>query len=209
MKYQKLTILVFILSVLSIQTLLAQGFGVRLSPNYRTGGNVKTPSGIVMPKEDFSFQTSLHYKFENGLMLDATYIGGPTAIKYKPLKWEPWENLGEANVRSFMMGVFYERNDIDPAVMPYGGIRLGNYAINSLTPDFESVNKFAMSIEGGIKIPFSPHFGIFTHVNVLAPIQFREGQIFNNPRGEYDFTARPGLVLFQFNLAYGIFFQLY
>ncbi|WP_106134880.1 hypothetical protein [Mongoliibacter ruber] len=188
---------------------IGQGFGVRLSPNYRVGGNVKTPSGIVMPMEDFSFQTSLHYKFENGLMLDATYIGGPTSIKYKPLKWEPWENLGEAQVRSFMMGVFYERNDNDPAVMPYGGVRLGNFAVNSLNPDFESFNKFAFSIEGGIKIPFSPHFGFFTHVNVLAPIQFGEGEIFRNRTGEYDFTASPGLILFQFNLAYGIYFQLY
>lgn len=209
MRFIRIIVLGLIIFSAFGQEALAQGFGVRLSPNYRTGGNVKTPSGIVMPMEDFSFQTSLHYKLKNGLMLDATYVGGPTAIKFKPLKGDPWENLGEAQVRSFMMGVFYERNDNDPAVMPYGGVRLGNFAVNSLNPDFESFNKFAFSIEGGVKIPFSPHFGLFTHVNVLAPIQFREGEIFRNRRGEYDFTASPGLILFQFNLAFGIYFQLY
>jgi|GEM_PF-5725550 len=204
---KKLYFLFIFILLMIIQDGFSQGFGVRLSPGYRVGGNVRTPSGIVMPREDFNFQTSLFYKLSNGLMLDATYVGGPTALKFKPTKWSNWEQLTDGNIRSFMMGVFYERNESGSAIYPYGGVRLGNIAINSFSPDFQFFNRMGFSLEGGAKLPMSKNFGIFTHINMLSALQFREREIFRNTTNEFDFTARPGILLVQFNLNYGVYFQ--
>ncbi|GHB27346.1 outer membrane beta-barrel protein [Mongoliitalea lutea] len=204
-----IVVLLGLISFFGLQEATAQSFGARLAPGYRVGGNVNTPSGTVMPREDFAFQTSLFYKLGNGLMLDATYLSGPTDIKFKPTKWSNWEQLAGANIRSFMAGVFYENSAGNAAIYPFGGMRIGNIAFNSFDPNFESFNRFGFSVEGGAKLPLSKNFGIFTNVNILSAVQFREGKVFENRTNEFDFTANPGLIFFQFHLGYGVYFQFY
>ena len=175
---------------------------------YRVAGNVNTPAGILMPRESFNWQGVVGYEFGNGLSITASYLSSPTSYKFRPNPHSNWALLGDFRIRHLMAGLTYTHTAPFPAILPFGGVRIGGVSFNSSTPSFGSTTRFAVSLEGGVKIPFTPRFGIVTQIDIFSPLMFSSSNLFDSNMREYNFEAGSGIFP-QFALNSGLYFNFY
>jgi hypothetical protein len=205
-----LFILIVLAIVLDPSSLYGQGFAVRTTVGYRVAGGQNTPSGIVMPRESINYMGVLAYDLPNGLTFDVAYLSSPnTSIKFKQNRNARWSQLGDIGVRHLMAGAFYRDTNPYPAVSPFGGVRVGGVSFDSYTAQFESFRRFAIAIEGGVKVPLRPYFGIVTQINMLLPIHFNGDEVFRSTERAYDFSSKRGISGVQFALNTGLYFNFY
>lgn len=186
---------------------LSQQVGVRALVGYRVAGNAKTSSGIVMPRESINFQFVGSYELENGIILDASYLTSPSHIKFRAAPMENWQQLGEIQVSSVMVGGGFQNNEPSAAIVPFGIFRIGRMNISSLEDRFSSFGKLVFAIEGGVKLPFSHRFGLVTQINMLMPIHGGENDLFADSLGEYQFNPKNGITLVQFAINTGFYIK--
>ncbi|WP_143960639.1 hypothetical protein [Litoribacter populi] len=187
---------------------LAQGVSVKSLVGYRVAGNVNTPSGIVLPREDFNFQLAAEYELGNGIGFDISYMAGPSAVKFRPNPHSNWNRLGDMSIRSLMVGMVYTHTAGFPQVRPFGAFRVGSLNYNSNTPEFSSQRSFALNLEGGVKVPLTPRLGIVTQISAFLPVRFSERNFMGPNSSTLDLTGSPGISML-FALNSGLYYNFW
>ncbi len=216
MRNLKIIFITFICIWTSIPNVDAQDFDIKASTGYLVHGKANSiDRAYIKARENINFQIEANYKIGEFLLIPDTritgsllYVTSPTRLLYRPDQFSNREILNEASISYFMGGISLEYMRRGTPIIPFGGIKAG---IMSVVPDtelIENLNRFALGLDIGLKIPIFGNFGTFTQINLFMPTQWSSDEIFSSTDSIHsNFVVNPGVILLQVGLNTGFYYK--
>ena len=216
MRFSQKIILQLFISIFSISifqtTLYSQIRGeVSLLAGYQMLGNIDAyevngynPATGKLDIVDAAFYSGiLGINVERNVIFEVQYLYQPTRIDYDPDGPTEAYPISDASVNYILAGAMYQTN-FSRSAIGYGGLLIG--AAGIVPSDYyESVWRFAIGIELGVKFLLSNRVGIKLQSQGLFPFQWEDGGLFVGSSGT-GFGVTAGTAIAQLNFSGGLFY---
>jgi len=168
------------LLVLSTTCSIAQEIQITGSYGYRFGGSVDVYRngvyGDLKLEDSESFSLDVTFKIREDLGISAQYWGQNTSLDYYGYNSSELIDLGDVLVSYILVGPVYEKRVNN--VTPFGNLGLGAAILDPSRADLDYASRFAVSLNGGVKIDLSHRLALQLRGGILMPMQFGGGGLF-------------------------------
>lgn len=159
---------------------MAQEIQLTGSYGYRFGGSVDVyyngRYGEVKFEDSESFSLDLTYKIREDFGVSAQWWGQNTSLDYFGYSESELEGLGDIMISYILVGPVYEKRVNN--VTPFGNIGVGAAIFDPSRAEFATESRFAVGLNGGVKIDLSHRLGLQLRGGILMPMQFGGGGLF-------------------------------
>lgn len=159
---------------------IAQEIQLTGSYGYRFGGSFDVyyngRYGEIKLEDSESFSLDLTFKLREDFGISAQWWGQNTALDYYGYASPELEGLGDILVSYILVGPVYEKRINN--VTPFGNIGLGAAIFDPDRPEFNTESRFAVGLNGGVKIDLSHRLALQLRGGLLMPMQFSGGGFF-------------------------------
>ena len=165
-----------------ISGLTAVGQEIQLtgSYGYRFGGSVDVyyngRFGELKFEDSESFSFDLTYKIREDFGISVQYWGQNTSLDYYGYIDPELSDLGNILLSYILVGPVYEKRINN--VTPFGNLGVGAAILDPSRKEFDTTSRFAVSLNGGVKIDLSHRIALQLRGALLMPMQFSGGGLF-------------------------------
>lgn len=172
--------LLSVLFIVLASTSIAQEIQLTGSYGYRFGGAVDVyyngRYGEIKFEDSESFSLDLTVKLREDFGISAQYWGQNTSMDYFGYASSELDGLGDILLSYILVGPVYERRINN--VTPFGNIGVGAVIFDPSRREFASESRFAVGLNGGVKIGLSHRIALQLRAGILMPMQFGGGGLF-------------------------------
>lgn len=172
--------LLAVLFVVLATSSIAQEIQLTGSYGYRFGGAVDVyyngRYGEIKFEDSESFSLDLTFKIREDFGISAQWWGQNTSIDYYGYSASEVDGLGDVLISYILVGPVYEKRINN--VTPFGNIGLGAAIFDPNRQEFNTESRFAVGLNGGVKIDLSHRLALQLRAGILMPMQFGGGGLF-------------------------------
>lgn len=159
---------------------IAQEIQLTGSYGYRFGGSVDVyyngRYGEIKFEDSESFSFDLTVKLRDDFGISAQYWGQNTSMDYFGYTSSELDGLGDVLISYILVGPVYEKRINN--VTPFGNIGVGAAIVDPSRAEFDSASRFAVGLNGGVKIGLNQRIALQLRGGILMPMQFGGGGLF-------------------------------
>lgn len=189
---------------------IAQEIQLTGSYGYRFGGTVDVyyngRYGEVKFEDSEAYSLDLTFKLRDNFGISAQYWGQNTAMDYFGYASSELDGLGDVHISYILVGPVYE-NRIN-SVTPFGNFGFGAVILDPARAEFNSESKFALGLNGGVKIDISHRLAIQLRAGILMPMQMGSGGLFCSNGGGCGVSVGASTTIMQGDISGGIVLKL-
>ncbi|MCA1761524.1 MAG: hypothetical protein ABR574_04890 [Cryomorphaceae bacterium] len=189
---------------------IAQEIQLTGSYGYRFGGSVDVyyngRYGEIKFEDSEAFSLDITYKLRDDFGISAQYWGQNTAMDYFGYASSELDGLGDVLISYILVGPVYEKRI--KSVTPFGNLGVGAVIMDPQRAEFSSDSRFAVGLNGGVKIDISHRLAIQLRAGILMPMQMGGAGLFCSGGGGCGVDIGTSTTIMQGDISGGVILKL-